>query len=166
MVCLGLQLDWQPIRRRETQGALGNWKQVESCLHWILLWKIIWIIKQLYWFSLPALVGEADGSGVLRLARVLLLGGLLPLRDDVTHLDRGVSLKKGKKRDSSIKSLSWSSGSEAGWPWCFPAGSAPAPGRWGRRCTGWSQMSSSWPSPGWDGIGTPPLWWQCRSSPP
>lgn len=48
-------------------------------------------------FSLPALVGQADGPAVLRLARVLLLGGLLPLGDDVTHLVSGLVKKKEKK---------------------------------------------------------------------
>lgn len=51
------------------------------------------------WFPLPALVGEADGSGVLRLARVLLLGGLLPLGDDVTHLSREVCSAKESQLD-------------------------------------------------------------------
>lgn len=46
---------------------------------------------------LPALVGEADSFGVLRLSGVLLLGGLLPLGDDVTHLNQGVCLKKINK---------------------------------------------------------------------
>lgn len=36
--------------------------------------------------NLPVLVGEPDSPGVLRFARVLLLGGLLPFGDDVTDL--------------------------------------------------------------------------------
>lgn len=50
-------------------------------------------------FPLPALVGEADGPGALRLARVLLLGGLLPLGDDVTHLVGG-SFEKKKRNET------------------------------------------------------------------
>lgn len=50
-------------------------------------------------FSLPALVGEPDGPGALRLARVLLLGGLLPLGDDVTHLVGG-SFEKKKRNET------------------------------------------------------------------
>lgn len=43
---------------------------------------------------LPALVGEADGSVVLRLAGVLLLARLLPLGDDVAHLSGEVCSKR------------------------------------------------------------------------
>lgn len=49
-------------------------------------------------WALPAPVGEADGPGVLGLARVLLLGGLLPLGDDVTHLVGGSFKRRREMR--------------------------------------------------------------------
>lgn len=80
------------------QGVAANQRQAETRLGWILLQKIIILLTmRAGGSSLPALVGEADGPGVLRLARVLLLGGLLPLGDDVTHLVGGSFERKGKE---------------------------------------------------------------------
>lgn len=87
------------------QGVAANQKHAETRLGWILLQEIIILLMmQPGGFSLPALVGEADGPGVLRLARVLLLGGLLPLGDDVTHLVGGSFEKKKRNETAPLNS--------------------------------------------------------------
>lgn len=54
--------------------------------------------------SLPVLVGEADSPGVLGLASVLLLRGVLPLGDDVTNLQIG-SRKRICVKSSEMRHL-------------------------------------------------------------
>lgn len=57
--------------------------------------------------SVPVLVGEADAPGVFRLARVLLLGRVLPLGNDVADLENhfwrhtGVKILWGLKKRPS-----------------------------------------------------------------